>query len=344
MGDRFHHLTWDDRVRIETMLNTGHCVREIAQEVGVHISAIYREIKRGRYEHKNSDWTYEERYSPDIAHQEYRANLAAKGPGLKIGKDRELADDLEQIILENDYSPAAAIAKVKASGKKYTTMISVGTLYNYIGNGIFVNLTNKDLPEKGQRKRTYKKVNRRAHAPRGESIEKRPQEVATRETYGHWEMDCVEGKAGTKKVLLVLSERKSRDEIMVLMKDQTAASVVQALDRLERRFGSLFYRMFETITVDNGTEFSNVHGMERAKYRKKKRTKLYYCHPYSSFERGTNENINRMVRRKFPKGTDFTHVRPSEVKAAEEWINNYPRGIHGYKSAQNMFDEWLKTQ
>lgn len=121
-------------------------------------------------------------------------------------------------------------------------------------------------------------------------------------------MDCVEGKKKTKETLLVLSERKARKEIIIKMKDKTTGSVVAALDRLERKYGKLFSKVFQTITVDNGTEFSDVAGLERSCLHKGKRTTVFYCHPYSSYERGTNENTNGMIRRWFPKGTDFGKV------------------------------------
>ena len=107
-----------------------------------------------------------------------------------------------------------------------------------------------------------------------------------------------------------------------------------------RRFGADFPRIFKSITFDNGSEFADCEGLERSRRRKgKKRTVIYYCHPYTACERGTNENINRMIRRKFPKGTDFDKVRDSEVKAAETWLNNYPRGILGFRSAASAFSE-----
>lgn len=84
---RFRHLSWNDRLRIEAFLKCGKSVQEIADEIGVHRNTIYNELKRGRYTHRNSDWTEEERYSPDIAEAAYREHLAAKGPDLKIGKD-----------------------------------------------------------------------------------------------------------------------------------------------------------------------------------------------------------------------------------------------------------------
>lgn len=197
----------------------------------------------------------------------------------------------------------------------------------------------KHLPRKGQRKRTYTRVTKKAARPAaGTSIEKRPQEIDTREELGDWEMDCVVGKKGTKEVLLVLSERMSRKEIMIKMKDKTTESVVRALDRLERRYGAMFGKVFRTITVDNGSEFADCEGMERSCRRPgHKRTQIFYCHPYSSYERGTNENINGMIRRWFPKGTDFGKVPAKAVQAVEDWLNNYPRGILGFLSADEVF-------
>lgn len=300
---RFRHLSWDDRLKIEAGLKHGDPVQKIADDIGVHRNTIYNEIKRGQYEHLNSDLTTETRYSPEIAEAAYRANLAAKGPDLKIGKDRRLADHIEDKIVNNGYSPAAVLGEIKAQGVQFDTTICEATLYSYIKKGVFLHLEQKHLPRKGQRKRTYTRVTKKAARPAaGTSIEKRPPEIDTREELGDWEMDCVVGKKGTKEVLLVLSERMSRKEIMIKMKDKTTESVVRALDRLERRYGAMFGKVFRTITVDNGSEFADCEGMERSCRRPgHKRTQIFYCHPYSSYERGTNENINGMIRRWFPK-------------------------------------------
>lgn len=203
-------------------------------------------------------------------------------------------------------------------------------------------LTNKDLPEKAKRKRKYRKVKTAKRAPRGKSIEKRPAEVEGREVFGHWEMDTVySGKQTSKKALLVLTERKTRQEIIERMPDRTEESTIKALDRIERRFGALFRKVFKTITVDNGGEFSNVERLEQSAIRKGKRTRFYYCHPYSSFERGSNENQNRMIRRRYPKGTDFGKVSTAAIKELEQWINNYPREILGWKTSAMCFRECL---
>ena len=115
------------------------------------------------------------------------------------------------------------------------------------------------------------------------------------------------------------------------------------MDQIERRFGAdLFAKAFQTITFDNGGEFSDVERLERSAVRKgRRRTTAYFCHPYSSYERGSNECQNKMIRRKFPKGTDFGAVSAAAVKRAEDWINNYPREILGWKTAEICFRECL---
>ena len=146
------------------------------------------------------------------------------------------------------------------------------------------------------------------------------------------------GKEEDEAGLLVLSERLSRKELIIKVQDHTAASVVRALDRLERKMGSPAFRAtFKSITVDNGSEFADVEGMERSCRRKGARTKVYYCHPYSSWERGTNENTNGLIRRWFPKGTDFSKVSVQEIQKVADWLNAYPREILGFLSADAVF-------
>lgn len=101
--------------------------------------------------------------------------------------------------------------------------------------------------------------------------------------------------------------------------------------------------IFKSITFDNGTEFAAAEGLERSCVNKRlPRTKVYFCHPYSSWERGTNENTNGMIRRRFPKGTNFAAVTNAQIAQAENWINNYPRKILGYKSSEIVFRECLR--
>lgn len=345
MGHHFSHLTKLDRYKIEALLNTGHSAQEIAEEIGVHFSTIYREIKRCRMVQITTELVEVEKYNPDGAHRRYCENLKAKGADLKIGNDCALADYLEKKVVEDGYSPAAALASIELEGLEFPTTICVGTFYNYIEKGVFLRLTSADLPEKPKRKRPYHKVQTVKRPPAGDSIEKRPPEIDARETVGDWEMDTVySSKKGKKDTLLVLTERKTRIPIMELMPDRTLESTVAALDRIERRFGSrLFRKIFRTITVDNGGEFADVKRLEQSALTKGKRTKIYYCHPYSSYERGSNENENKMIRRHFPKGTDFGKVTAVQVKRAERWIANYPRKILGWKTSAIMFEAFLDT-
>ena len=114
-------------------------------------------------------------------------------------------------------------------------------------------------------------------------------------------MDCVIGKLNNRKTILVLTERKTRYTILEVLKEHTASEVVKALNRIEKRYGSSFYRIFKTITVDNGSEFADYIGMEKSLYRIGNRTKVYYCHPEAPHERGSNEVGNRLIRRFYPK-------------------------------------------
>lgn len=344
MGKLFKHLSQNDRIKMETMLNSGHKVVEVAEYLHVHRSTIYREIKRGEYTHRNSDYTEETRYSSDLGKKNHDWNAQGKGRNIKIGNDRPLAEYIEGKIIEDKYSPEAALAAAAESGIEFTTSISVRTLYRYIDKGIFLKLTNKDLPVKGKRKKHNKRVRVQKRASAGESIENRPDEVKDRENFGHWEMDTVKGKQGvTKSCMLVLTERKTRDEIIVKLPDQKAASVVEAIDRLERKWGDMFTKVFRSITVDNGVEFSDYEGLERSVLHEgEKRTFAFYCHPYSSWERGSNENNNRLIRRHIPKGEDFDEKQDRDIEYIENWINNYPRGIFGFKTSAQLFEEEIR--
>ena len=341
----FKHLTFNDRLKIESWLRVGISKNEIAVLLGVHLSTIYRELKRGEYLRLNADtYEYEKAYSPDIADSKYRDNLSAKGADLKISNDFDFCSYVEHKIIDDKYSPAAVLGEIESKCLKFRTKICVTTLYSYIDKGVFFHLTNKNLPVKKNRlKSVYRRV-KSAKQCRGTSIEKRPDEVSERNTFGHWEMDCVVGKKETRKTLLVLTERYTRQEIVRVMKDKTANSVVKAIDRIERQLGSRkFKRLFRSITVDNGGEFQDFNGLERSVLTKSKRTHVYYCHPYSSYEQGTNENQNKLIRRHYPKGTSFDSLKQSDVNKIQDWINNYPRKIFNWSSSNDIFESCLNS-
>lgn len=340
---RFKHLTKNDRLRIETHVKDKKTPKEIAESIGVHISTIYRELERGKYTHRNSDYTEETRYSADLAEMKYRANLAAKGADLKIGTDHELAEYIETKIADEKYSPRAVLGEIKAKGLSFKTSLSAPTIYSYIEKGVFLRLTNKSLPVKGIKKRSYHKVKTQKRTQKGESIEKRPEEIGKRSTFGHWEMDTIVSARPGKSAILVLTERLTRKEITAKLPDKNAASVVQALDALEREWGDLFPQVFKTITIDNGSEFADCAGIEHSVLGEGSRTKAYYCHPYSSYERGSNENANRLIRRWLPKGTNFDEIATDVIASATNWLNNYPRKILNYLTADLLFQGHIST-
>lgn len=336
-------LTRDDRLKMETLLNRGASKADVARYLGVNRSTITREFAKGRYIHRNTDYTEEERYSADLAQKRHEFAVQLRGTGLKIDKEHRLAEYLEEKIVDEKYSPEAALASIKTSGHKFSVNISLTTLYRYIDQGVFLRLTNEKLPVKGNVKKHKKIVRIQKRVSAGESIEKRPAEIETREEFGHWEMDTVKGKRGkTKSCLLVLSERKTRDELIFKLPDQTSASVVEILDYLENTWGEMFTKVFKTITVDNGVEFSNCEGMEGSIIDGQTRTKVYYCHAYSSWERGTNENINKMIRRHIRKGVDFDNATEEYIEYIQYWINHYPRRMFGFRTSAELFEEELR--
>ena len=135
-------LTWTDRISIEALKKAGHSVIEIAEQLGVHRSTIYNELKRGEYMHRNSDYTETLSYSPNKAQMKAEENLKARGTQLKIGNDIAYANYIEDKIVNEDYSPAAVLGELKAQGKEgdFSVTVCVTTLYSYIDKGIFLPL------------------------------------------------------------------------------------------------------------------------------------------------------------------------------------------------------------
>lgn len=352
MRKQFHNLVWSQRLQIETLSKRNTPVKEIAEFIGVHVSTVYRELKRGQYMHRAAKYDvygdccgYKETvaYSAEIAKQKAEQNATAKGAPLKIGKDFAFANFVEDKIINEGMSPDAVLGYIRRNGLPFETSICRNTLYSYIEKGVFARLSLEYLKQKGQKKKRRKREVLAAKPPRGTSIEQRPPEIYQRNEFGHWEMDCVCGP--TREVLLVLTERMTRREIIMKMKDQCAASVVHCLNVLERKYRKIFRQVFKSITVDNGSEFSDFCGLERSVFGRGrgKRTSIYYCHPYRSCERGSNERMNREIRRKVPKGTDIAKLSESDVQAVEDWLNHYPRRILDYACSEELFQEQLKS-
>jgi len=343
-GRKFKHLTYTQRLQLEAYLKAKLHKRQIAKLLGCSLSTVYLEISRGMYEHKVTEsdrytgerfYIKEKRYGAEVGQRKYIENSTTKGRPLKVGKDFEFVNYINNRVKKEKISACAVLGEIKRKHLNFKTDISKTTLYRYIDIGIFDNIRLS-----GRRKKAYRQQQAK-RAPRGTSIEQRPQEISLRNSFGHWEMDCVCGP--TLSTLLVLSERLTRKEIIIKMKNQRADSVIRCLNGLERKYGKSFKHIFKSITVDNGVEFSDFKGLERSVFSKSvKRTKVYYCHPYCSSERGTNERLNREIRRLIPKGTDLNGISIKDVKRVERWVNNYPREVLDYDCSEELFNRELE--
>lgn len=329
------HLNYEERIKIEALHKAKLSNLEISLQIGCHERTVNRELARGIVTLLSTELVEYQSYSADVAQDDYKEKATGKGPQLKIGKDHELVKYIEKKIKEG-YSPYATLQTIENDKSlSFATKICFKTLYNYIDMNLFMNISNKDLPvKKDKPKRNYQKIRTAITNTKGTSISQRPEEVDSREEIGHWELDSVVGKQGTTTALVVFSERKTREELIFKVGSKCQSEVIRILDYLEETLGKEgFSKKFKTITTDNGCEFLDFEGMEKSILGNEKRTKIYFCHPYCSWERGTNENINRMIRRFIPKGVDIAAYSEKEIERIQHWINNYPRKVLGGCSA-----------
>jgi len=158
-------------------------------------------------------------------------------------------------------------------------------------------------------------------------------------------MDLVAGPTcGSNAALLTLVERKTRHVICRKIPYKSQASVLRALRAIESQFGAKRFRsLFKSITVDNGSEFLDVYSLQTSAFSRRQRTTLFYAHPYAAWERGSNENANRMIRRFIAKGRDIARFTHKAIQEVARWINNYPRRILDYLTPQVLFSNELKA-
>ena len=334
------HLEYSERQSIERWFNRDKRTKvEIAELLDRTEKTIRNEIKRGLVKNLTTELIEIWVYSADVAQQKYEYYLKAKGPKLKIDNDYELKEYVEKSIKEDKKSPEVIAKEIKKMNFK--TKMCARTIRNNIYAGDIYDIKstdmiyNKEYKDKNKEKRICEKV------PPEKSIDYRPEEANTREAYGHWEGDLVIGTKKRGAVLFTLTERKTREEIIVKIPGKKAEYVAQALDLIERRYKRIFYTKFKTITFDNGGEFRNWKSLEKSydNRRKTARTQVYYAHPYRSGERGSNENANRLIRRFIPKGIDITPISEEYIQKIEDWINNYPRAMFNYKSTNEILSE-----
>ena len=334
------HLEYSERQSIERWFNRDKRTKlEIAELLDRTEKTIRNEIKRGLVKNLTTELIEIWVYSADVAQQKYEYYLKAKGPKLKIDNDYELKEYVEKSIKEDKKSPEVIAKEIKKMNFK--TKMCARTIRNNIYAGDIYDIKstdmiyNKEYKDENKEKRVCEKV------PPEKSIDYRPEEANTREAYGHWEGDLVIGTKKRGAVLFTLTERKTREEIIVKIPGKKAEYVAQALDLIERRYKKIFYTKFKTITFDNGGEFRNWKSLEKSydNRRKTARTQVYYAHPYRSGERGSNENANRLIRRFIPKGIDITPISEEYIQKIEDWINNYPRAMFNYKSTNEILSE-----
>lgn len=330
------YLTERERYQIESLLRVKTPVKEIALIVGKCPATIYNEIKRGMTTLLNSDLIERTEYLADVAQAKAEYNATAKGRQLKLGNDYDYVEYVTDLLLNQKYSPYAAIQHIKASGINFHTSVCKNTLYNYIRMGLFTGVSMSSLPAP-RKTQQYQQIRRRRVSLNNmvcKSIEDRDKSILDRNEFGHWEMDTVVSGRTGKGVLLVFTERQTRYEEIYKIRSKSQDDVVSCLNSIERKIGvTKFRKKFKTITCDNGVEFLNADGISTSFRSNQSRTDLYYCHPFASSERGSNENANKLIRRWIPKGADISQYSKRYIQFVQNWMNNYPRQLHGGMSA-----------
>ena len=319
-------LNEKDRYTLEKCLKRGDKISEISSLLGFHSKTIRREIKRGTVVQRDTHLRDYECYKADYAQLIHNDSVRKRGR-----KPKKVSDSFMVHVrakLRNKYSPDAIIGEAKRDGL-FDNLICTKTLYNWLYNGYILGF------KASKPKRVFRKSRVGLKNPTAKRITERPVESDEREA-GHWEMDTVVSGKGGVACLLVLTERHSRTELMYLLKSRSQQCVQEVFDRLERRYKSNFRTMFKSITCDNGGEFLDSEALERSCLHEGKRTAIYYAHPYSSYERGSNENANKLIRKFIKKGEDIGKLPVSYIKRVEKWINNYPCRIFDYKTANML--------
>ena len=339
------HFTWEDRVRLEALDRALYPGKkkanfsELARHLGRHRSSVSREYARGTVINMNSEleqfWVYSACKGQDEADQA----ALNKGPRGKL--TNHIAEAIRTKIVDEKLSPYVAIIRLGQTGR-YRWLPCERTVYNAINAGL-IGVSRQQLPYKPPDKRPKNRGKRMAYSnTKGRSIDQRPIQADERSEYGHWEMDTVVGGKGCKPTcLLVLTERMSRHQLIRKIPSRTQKAVLRALNQIEREPQSIFATL-KTITADNGCEFLDVEAIERSSlHNSQKRCDLFFAHPYTSSERGSNENANRIIRRFIPKGADISRYSKAQVQKIEDWINALPRKLLDGLSAEQKVQEYF---
>ena len=206
--------------------------------------------------------------------------------------------------------------------------ISVPTIYNAIRYGI-INVKLEDTRRmKYKQEYTYQNKSSLSASKIPYSIENRPEEINNRSTFGHFEIDTVIGtKRDKHECLLTITERKTKFEIIFKISSKTSENVVNKINQIKVFMNKHYNKIFKSFSTDNGSEFSDFLGII-----KDTKTQRYFCHPYCSGEKGTNEKQNSMIRYFIPKKTLIENYTYEDINKIANWMNNYPRKSLNYKT------------
>ena len=263
------HLNYEERQSIERWYNRDKRTKvEIAELLDRTEKTIRNEIKRGLVKNLTTELIEIWVYSADVAQQRYEYYLKAKGPKLKIDNDYELKEYVEKSIKEDKKSPEVIAEEIKEG--KFKTKMCARTIRNNIYAGDIYDIKSTDMIYNKEYKEKNKDKTICGKVPPEKSIDYRPEEANTREVYGHWEGDLVIGKRKKGAVLFTLTERKTREEIIMKIASKEAIEVAKALDKIERKYKNKFSEKFKTITFDNGPEFRKWRLPEKSYDKRKK--------------------------------------------------------------------------
>lgn len=314
------HLTQQQRIELSLLLRLGHSQRNAALVLGVSPSTICRELKRNSRPNGSYHATYARLFTAG-------RRKAANALRTKLLAFPKLAAVVERRLIRND-SPEQIAGWLKSSGAKLRA--SAQTIYDWIY--LHARHLLKHLHcRKGKYRRTRESTLRKAFRDKqkkGRRITARPSHILARKRYGHWEGDSVVGAAQSGTIATFV-ERKSGYLLAAIVPDKTAKSFELAAKQC---FAAVPSKYRKTLTLDNGVEMSNYEEMERQNH-----FQIYFAQPYHSWERGTNENTNGLLRFYFPKKMSFAHLTQEELDVVVQQLNTRPRKRLGYRTPEQMF-------
>lgn len=322
-------LTLKERIQIETLLNENKSKSYIAKTLKRSRSTITREVNKWVQSDKD-------KYSAELAHWNAKDDYLNKRNTDKISIHKKLRIYVYKGLL-SQWTPEQISGRLKEDFPNDPIMtISHESIYRYIYTQPQASL-NKKLIKLLVRKKTRRRPAKKRRGTGSKiinqvSIDNRPKHIDLREEIGHWEGDLVIGK-NHKSAIGTIVERKSRFTIIVKLKSKKADEVAKMFSRILNKLNPLFKK---TMTYDNGIEMARHENITQ-----KTGMKIYFAHPYSSWERGTNENTNGLIRRYLPKGTDFNLIDKKTLLQIQEKLNNRPRKIIGFKTPKEIMESEL---